>query len=355
MATALRAALARLCEGGTLDRAAAADAFEEIMAGGASDALIAGFLTALRCRGETVDVVIAAAGTMRAHAEVVATQRTPLIDNCGTGGDGWSTFSISTAAALVAAGAGAAVAKHGNRAASGRFGGADVLEHLGVRIDLDAVSSGRCIDAVGMAFLFAPRLHPAMRHAAAVRRDLGTRTVFNLLGPLTNPAGVRRQVVGVPSRQALELVARALAGLGCEHALVVHSRDGLDEISLGAPTDALEVRGADIVERVIEAGDFGLAPVSSELLRATSVGESAAMVRAILDGAAGPRSDVVVANAAAALYVSGAASSLADGAGRAGAAIRSGAAGDVLARLVAFTTSVEVAATGTDAAPRPIG
>lgn len=340
-ADALRAALIRLCDGVALERDDAAAAFEEIMSGAASPTLIGAFLATLRARGETVDVVVAAARSMRAHALRVATTRTPLVDNCGTGGDGWSTFSISTAAALVAAGAGAAVAKHGNRGASGKFGGADALEKLGVRIELDAEQAGRCLDEVGMAFLFAPAMHPAMRHAGPVRRELGFRTVFNLLGPLTNPAGVRRQVVGVPSRDALRLVAGALAALGCEHALVVHSRDGLDEISLGAPTDALEVRGGTIVERVIVAADFGLDPVSSELLRASSADESAAAVRSILEGRAGPHADVVLANAAAALHVAGLASSLADGTTRARDAIASGAAREVLARLVAFTTAVE--------------
>lgn len=340
-ATGLRAALARLCEGGALAREEAAAAFDEIMCGSAPPALIGAFLAALRVRGETVDVVVAAARTMRAHAERVTTRRTQVIDNCGTGGDGRSTFSISTAAALVAAGAGAAVAKHGNRAASGRFGGADALERLGVRIELDAAAMGRCLDQVGMAFLFAPRLHPAMRHAGPVRRELGIRTVFNLLGPLTNPAGVRRQVIGVPSRDALRLVAGALAGLDCDHALVVHSRDGLDEISLGAPTDAVEVRGTDLEERVLEAADFGLGPVPAELLRAESAEDSAATVRAILEGTEGPLADVVVANAAAALYVAGLAPSLAAGAERARDAIRTEAALRVLAELIAFTTSVE--------------
>lgn len=340
-ADALRAALIRLCDGVVLERDDAAAAFEQIMTGAASPALIGAFLAALRTRGETVDVVVAAAGAMRAHAERVVTSRAPLIDNCGTGGDGWSTFSISTAAALVAAGAGAAVAKHGNRGASGKFGGADALEKLGVRIELDASDAGRCLDAVGMAFLFAPKMHPATRHAGPVRRELGFRTVFNLLGPLTNPAGVRRQVVGVPSQDALRLVAGALASLGCEHALVVHSRDGLDEISLGAATDVMEVKGTSVTERVIRAADFGLPEVSSEVLRASSADESAAAVRAVLEGRPGPHADVVLANAAAALHVAGLASSLAEGTARAREAIASGAARDVLARLAAFTTDVE--------------
>jgi len=340
-ADALRAALIRLCDGVALDRDAAAAAFEEIMTGAATPVMIGGFLAALRTRGETVDVVVAAAGAMRAHAEHVETTRAPLVDNCGTGGDGWSTFSISTAAALVAAGAGAAVAKHGNRGASGKFGGADTLEKLGVRIELDAEQAGRCLDEVGMAFLFAPRMHPAMRHAGPVRRELGFRTVFNLLGPLTNPARVRRQVIGVPSQDALRLVAGALAGLGCEHALVVHSRDGLDEISLGAATDAIEVKGAQLAERVIVAADFGLREVSPDALRASSADESAVAVRAVLEGHPGPRAEVVLANAAATLHVAGIVPTLADGTARAREAIASGAARDVLARLVAFTTAVE--------------
>jgi len=340
-APALRAALACLCDGRSLEHDGAAAAFAEIMGGEATPAQIGAFLAALRVRGETVDVVVAAARAMRAHAARVATTRGPLIDNCGTGGDGWSTFSISTAAALVAAGAGAAVAKHGNRAASGRFGGADTLEQLGVRIELDATATGRVLDEVGMAFLFAPRLHPAMRHAGPVRRELGVRTVFNLLGPLTNPAGVRRQVIGVPSPSAMRLVAGALPQLGCEHALVVHSRDGLDEISLGAPTDAIEVRGKDCVERVLVPVDFGLKDVRSDALRAADVAESATAVTAVLEGAAGPRTDVVLANAAAALHVAGIAPTLADGTARARESIRSGAARAVLERLVTVTTRVE--------------
>lgn len=339
-ATALRAALARLCEGTPLDRPGAAAAFEEIMSGEAPPAVIGAFLAALRIRGETVDVVVAGAETMRAHAEAVRTRRSPLIDTCGTGGDGRSTFSISTAAALIAAGAGAAVAKHGNRAASGRFGGADVLEALGVRIDLAPEEMGRCLDEVGMAFLFAPRLHPAMRHAAPVRRELGIRTVFNLLGPLTNPAGATRQVVGVPSAATLPLVAGALLALGCEHALVVHSRDGLDEISLGGPTDAIEVRGGVLEPLVLEPSSFGLAAVSSDVLRAGSVDEATDAVRAVLDGRDGPRTDVVLANAAAALYVGGIVTTFAAGADRARESVRSGAARDVLARLARFTGAV---------------
>ncbi|HEY8514976.1 MAG TPA: anthranilate phosphoribosyltransferase [Candidatus Binatia bacterium] len=340
-APALRAALATLCDGGELTRDDAALAFDEIMAGQATPAQIGAFLAALRARGETVDVVVAAARAMRNHAERVTTKRSPLIDTCGTGGDGASTISISTAAALIAAGAGVAVAKHGNRGASGRFGGADVLEALGVRIDLSPEDAGRCLDEVGIAFLFAPRMHPAMRHAGPVRRELGIRTVFNLLGPLTNPAGVTRQVIGVPSAEALRLVAGALRELGGEHALVVHSRDGLDEISLGAPTDVIELRDGVLTERVLTPADFGLREVDAAELRVETAAHSAEALRALLEGRPGPMTDVVLANAAAALYVAGRAATLADGVEQARAAIRSGAARDALDRLVAFTTSVE--------------
>lgn len=333
----LQAALARLCERTDLTAAEAAAAIDVLIGGRATPAQVGAFLAALRVKGETIDELVGAARAMRARAARVVSRRSPLVDTCGTGGDGASTFSISTAAALVAAAAGAAVAKHGNRAASGRFGGADVLEALGVEIDLCAQAAGRCLDEVGMAFLFARRLHPAMANVAGVRRELGVRTIFNLLGPLANPAGATRQVVGVSSPAALPLIAGALAALGCEHALVVHGRDGLDEISLVEPADAIEVRGGETRPLVLDAASFGLAPAPREALLAADVAASAAMVRAVIEGGDGPRSDVVVANAAAALYVAGLAADLRDGVDRAQEALRRGAAGEVLARLVAFT------------------
>jgi anthranilate phosphoribosyltransferase len=333
----LRSALARVCARADLTTDETAGAVELMMRGEATAAEVAGFLAALRTKGETVDELVGAARAMRAHVARVASSRPSPIDTCGTGGDGGITFSISTAAALVAAGAGAAVAKHGNRAASGRFGGADVLEALGVAIDLPAADVGRCLDEVGMAFLFAPRLHPAMRHVAPIRRELGVRTIFNLLGPLTNPAGVKRQVIGVPSREALDLVAGAVARLGCEHVLVVHSRDGLDEISLSAPTDAIEVRAEDRQERVLDAGTFGLPAAPLAALAARDRDDAARIVREVLDDRPSPAADVVLANAAAALYVAGLAPDLADGVRRARAAVTDGAARRVLEGLVAFT------------------
>jgi anthranilate phosphoribosyltransferase len=342
----LRAALARICEGQELSVEDVTSAVEAIMSGAASPAQIGAFLAALRVKGETVDELVGAARAMRARSEHVVSQRSPLVDTCGTGGDGGGTFSISTAAALVAAGAGAAVAKHGNRAASGRFGGADLLEAFGVVIDLPAADVGRCLDEVGMAFLFARRLQPAMRHTAAVRQELGMRTIFNLLGPLTNPAGATRQVVGVPSRGVLPLIAGALLVLGCEHALVVHSRDGLDEISLAAPNDAIEVHEGTLRHLVIDHASFELDPVPTDAARVADLAESKRVVRELLDGARGPRTDIVVANAAAALYVAGVAATLPSGVARAREAIASGAAAALLDRLIAFTRAAGDAAAG---------
>jgi anthranilate phosphoribosyltransferase len=330
---ALAQAVARLCAGEALGAEAAAAAVGEVMSGEASAVLTGAFLAALRVKGETAEELVGAARAMRANAEVVRSERHPLVDTCGTGGDGAGTFSVSTAAALVAAGAGAAVAKHGNRAASGRFGGADLLEALGVAIDLPADRAGRCLDEVGMAFLFARRLHPAMRHVAPIRAELGVRTVFNFLGPLTNPAGATRQVLGVSARSALAPMAGALLALGCEHALVVHGRDGADEISLAGPTDAIEVRFGRLEERVLEPASFALEAVPAGAARAASLADSVAIVAGVLAGRPGPAAEIVIANAAAALYVGGVASSLSEGAERARAAIETGAARAVLERL----------------------
>jgi anthranilate phosphoribosyltransferase len=330
----LARAVARLCAGEPLGAEAAAAAVGEVMGGSASPTLAAAFLAALRVKGETADELVGAARAMRANAEVVRSHRRPLVDTCGTGGDGGGTFSVSTAAALVAAGAGAAVAKHGNRAASGRFGGADLLEALGVAIDLPAESAGRCLDEVGMAFLFARRLHPAMRHVAPLRAELGVRTIFNSLGPLTNPAGATRQVLGVSSPSALQPMAGALLALGCEHGLVVYGRDGCDEISLSGPTDAVEVRAGTLADRVLEPESFGLEAVPADAIRAESLADSVAIVRGVLAGRVGPAAEIVIANAAAALYVGGIAADLREGAERARTAIETGAARALLERLV---------------------
>ncbi|MDG2305210.1 MAG: anthranilate phosphoribosyltransferase [Candidatus Binatia bacterium] len=339
MSDALRTALAHLVDHEEVDADATAAAVDVIMRGAASPALVGAFLGAMGARGVTVGQVVGAARTMRAHADAVSTGRSPLVDNCGTGGDGGSTFSISTGAALVCAGAGAAMAKHGNRAASGKFGGADALEALGVNIEVSADVMGRCLDEVGMAFLFARRLHPAMRYVAPVRSELGIRTIFNLLGPLTNPAGVRRQVIGVAAPEALRLIAGALAELGCDHALVIHGRDGLDEVSLEAPVDVIEVRDGAVAEFVIDAEAFGLDAAPRGAARVDTLDDSVRVLREILDGQAGPRADIVLANAGLTLYVEGRAPTFAEGTRIAREAVESGAARDLLRRLVAFTSA----------------
>lgn len=331
---ALRTGLVTIAAGKRPSGDEVAGAINAMMSGEAAPSLAAAFLAALRAQGETAEQVVAAAQVMRRHAETVSTSRSPLVDTCGTGGDGKSTFSISTAAALVSAGAGAAVAKHGNRAASGKFGGADTLEALGVAIELPAESVGRCLDEVGMAFLFARRLHPAMRHVGPIRSELGIRTIFNLLGPLTSPAGVKRQVVGVSSPEALDLVSDALVDLGVEHALVVHSRDGLDEISLAADNDAMEIRGGQRESMTFSASTLGLPSSSSDDFVAATLDESVAAVRAVIEGGGGPRADIVAANAGAALYVAGVAESLQEGVVQAHESMTSGAAAAVLERLV---------------------
>lgn len=339
MSNGLKEALATVVGGADLDAATTAAAIDEIMEGEAPEALVGGFLAAVSARGITAAEVVGAVRTMRARAASVSTQRSPLVDNCGTGGDGGSTFSVSTAAALVAAGAGAAVAKHGNRAASGKFGGADALEALGVDIEISAEAMGRCLDEVGMAFLFARRVHPAMRHVAPVRSALGIRTVFNLLGPLTNPAGVQRQVIGVPTPEAQALVADALVQLGCERVLVVRGQDGLDEVSLAAPADVVDVEAGAQRRYTIDAETFGLSNLAPEAIRVDDLEGSVAVIREVMAGAEGPRTDIVVANAALVLVAEGRASDLREGVELARAAIADGAASEVLARLVDFTNA----------------
>lgn len=350
MSEALRSALSTLAAGQELGVDATAGAIDVIMQGDASPALVGAFLGALQARGVTVAQVVGAARTMRSHSSRVTCACGPLVDNCGTGGDGGSTFSISTGAAIVAAGAGAKMAKHGNRAASGKFGGADALEALGVDLSISPEAMGKCLDEVGMAFLFARTVHPAMRHVAPVRAELGIRTVFNLLGPLTNPAGVRRQVIGVSTPEALRLVSGALAELGCDHALVLHGRDGLDEISLAAPVDVVEVRDGTLTEFVIDASVFKLEPLAKGSARVDTLEDSVRVLRDVLGGKGGRETDIVVANAAATLYVAGLANSFAEAADRAQQSIDDGAAARILEQLVSFTNGPAAAGSATDGA-----
>ena len=333
----IRDVLERLLASHDLDAATTEACFEALMGGEWTEAQQAAFLVALRAKGEAPTEVAAAARVLRRVAVPVETRRRPLIDTCGTGGDGAHTLNISTGAALVAAACGAAVAKHGNRSVSSRCGSADVLEALGVPLDLEPERLGALLDAHGFAFLFAPRLHPAMKAVMPVRRGLGVRTVFNLLGPLSNPAGVSRQVVGVYSRAAQALVAGALAELGAEHAWVVHSDDGLDELSVCAPTRVLEVRaGAVTGELTVDPAALGIAGAERAALAGGDAAESARRLRAILGGQErSAASEAVALNAGAALLVAGLVDDLPLGLAAARECLAIGEAAALLDRVVA--------------------
>jgi anthranilate phosphoribosyltransferase len=339
----LTRAIDAVASGHDLSADEAAEVLAVIMAGDASEAQTAGLLIALRTKGETVEEIAGLARTMRALATPVTTSRVELVDTAGTGG-GRPTFNVSTTAALIAAGAGCAVAKHGNRSATGRSGSADLLEALGVRIDLDAEAVGRCIDEIGFGFMFAPRHHQATRFVIPVRKELAVRTIFNLLGPLTNPAGARRQVVGVSDPGYLETIAGALALLGVERALVVSSEDALDEMSISAPTTVVEVNGADLRMYTLRPEDVGLPTAPDpDAAAGGSPEDNAATTRAIFAGEEGPRRDLAVLNAAAAIYAAGSVDDIAAGVALAQAAIDDGAASRTLDALVARTQELAVA------------
>jgi len=311
---------------------------EVILSGRASTAQIAAFLVALRMKGETAGELIGFARAMRAMASHVPADLAggPLLDTCGTGGDARGTFNISTIVAFVVAGAGVRVAKHGNRSISSRCGSADVLERLGVRVAVEADQAARAIREVGIGFLFAPAFHPATKHAHAARLELKMRTIFNLLGPLTNPAGATAQLAGAPSEQAARLIADALAALGLKRGFVVHGSDGLDEITITGPTLAWEIETGNVTLRTLTPEDFGVASAPLEELQGGDPDENCEIARAILAGASGPKRDVVLVNAAAALVVAGRAASFAEGMAVAAESIDSGAARRKLEDLAAF-------------------
>lgn len=315
----------------------AADAMEEIMAGRAAPAQIAGLLVGLSMKGERPSEVVGLATTMRANAVKLSKPYHGLFDTCGTGGDRASTFNVSSLAALVLAGCGVPVAKHGNRAVSSRCGSADLFGVLGVAVDAVPPVVERCLDECGIAFLFAPTFHPSMRHAAQARRDLGIRTVFNLLGPLTNPAGISRQLVGVPRPDHTDLIARALAVLGVERAWVAHGADGLDEVSTTGYTKVSESRNGMVRSFYLHPSDFGLPVADPAALRAESPKENEAMARAVLKGQPGAPRDMVLANAAVGLFITERVASLADGVATAAAAIDDGAVQASLTRLAAVS------------------
>ena len=332
----------------SLSRDAAREVMSEILSGGATDAQIAALLVALHMKGETVEEIVGFAEAIRKAAsplkvhdfalDVSGTERDALVDTCGTGGDASGTFNISTATALTVAGAGVRVAKHGNRSVTSKCGSADVVEALGINITLPPARVAECLEAVGIAFLFAPSMHSAMKYVQPARRELRLRTVFNLLGPLCNPAHASAQVVGVYSASLVEKLAEALQMLGLHRALVVHGNDGLDEITITGPTRVAEVRNGTIRAFEISPEEFGLrsAPISE--IQGGDTNANAEIIRRIVDGEKSPRRDVVLLNAAAALVVAGRADSMSEGMPIAAESLDSGAAREKLTRLVEFTS-----------------
>ena len=343
--TDIRSATAALVDGTDLDRDTMQAVMRQIMTGEATPAQIAGFLVALRIKGETVDEIAGAAAVMRELASPVpvdAAYRDTLVDVVGTGGDASGVFNVSTASAFVVAAAGGRVAKHGNRAVSGKSGAADVLEAAGVRLALSPEAAARCVAELGVAFLFAPAFHGAMKHAIGPRRELGLRTVFNLLGPLTNPAGAPNQLLGVYDRRWLEPMAAVLRELGSRHVLVVCSEDGLDEISHAAPTHFAELRDGEVLTGVLNPAELGVEPGSLDDVKAIDATVSLACLREALGTGRGARADLVALNAGAALYVAGLANTISAGVEQARGVMRDASA---LARLEAYAArSRELAA-----------
>lgn len=336
----IKDAIALLVEGRDLTREQARRAMAAIMEGQASEAQIASLVTALRMKGETAAEITGFAETMRLMAHRVDTVETDLLDTCGTGGDGAATFNVSTAAAIVAAAGGIRVAKHGNRAMSSKSGSADVLEALGVNIQLDHVQAAECLRQIGICFLFAQNYHQSMKHAAGPRREIGIRTVFNLLGPLTNPAGADRQLLGVFDRSKTRLIAEVMRSLGLTRGLVVGGCDGLDEISISAPTELAELAGGEIRSYTVTPEELGLTRHPLSAIRGGDAAENAAIIRSVLRGDRGACRDIVLANAGACFYVAERCETLAEGVAQAAALIDSGKAYEKLTQLIACTEAV---------------
>ncbi|MBX6394344.1 MAG: anthranilate phosphoribosyltransferase [Alicyclobacillaceae bacterium] len=334
----MRDALERLLGGQDLSEAEAQEAMETVMRGEATPAQIGAFLTALKIKGEQVEEIAGFAKAMRKFAQTLPVDGERVIDTCGTGGDGARTFNVSTAAAIVAAAAGARVAKHGNRSVSSRSGSADVLSALGVEVDLTPAEAAECLEEVGLCFLFAPSYHGAMRHAMGPRRELGFRTVFNILGPLTNPAGAKRQVMGTYAEELVEKTARVLLRLGSRHAMVVHGlEDGLDELSVSGPSVVAEVKDGQLRTYTITPEEVGLSRSPLVEVAGGDAVENAEIIREVLEGRRGARRDIVVLNAGASLYVAGIAATLREGVSLAGEVLDNGRAKRVLERLIHTT------------------
>ena len=336
----IKEAIETLVGGSSLSSDEAAQAMDEIMSGEATPAQFGAFVTALRLKGETAEEVGGMAGVMRQKSLHVQVDG-PLVDTCGTGGDASGTFNISTTAGLVLAGAGVKVAKHGNRAMSGACGSTDVLETLGVKIDLGPEAVERCLEKVGFGFMFAQRFHPSMRFAAGPRREIGIRTVFNILGPLTNPAGASAQLIGVSDPGLGETMADVLGRLGSTHALVVHGVDGLDEISLDGPTQVWELKGGTVSAYTVTPEELGLPRGDRAELQVGDAEESAAVLRGVLAGETGPARDIVLANAAGALLAADRVATLREGVALAAESIDSGAARERLKALVDLSQRLE--------------
>ena len=335
------AAIRAVTERRDLNAAEMTEVMRTIMTGGATAAQIGGFLVGLRMKGETVEEIAAAAQVMRELVSRVEVAGAHLVDTCGTGGDARGTFNVSTCCAFVAAAAGAQVAKHGNRSVSSRSGSADVLEAAGVNINLTPAQVVQCVDRLGVGFMFAPLHHGAMKHAIGPRREMGVRTIFNLLGPLTNPAGAPNQLIGVFSAQWLEPLAQVLLRLGSRHVLVVHGEDGLDEISIGAATQVAELKDGKVQRYALTPERFGLQRTALDALVVKDAGESLAILQAVLADTPGAARDIVLLNAGAAIYTAGLADSMEQGLDRARAVIASGAARQKLEDLVKLSNEIK--------------
>ena len=335
----IQTAIKTVISGQNLGKQDMTDVMQQIMTGECTPAQIGGFLVGLRMKGESVEEISAAATVMRELSTRVTVDAKYLVDTCGTGGDASGSFNISTASAIVAAAAGAQVAKHGNRSVSSKSGSADVLEAAGVNLEIDPQQVGACIEEVGVGFMFAQKHHSAMRHAIGPRKEMAVRTIFNVLGPLTNPAGAPNQVIGVFGGDLVEPLAHVLKQLGSRHVMVVHAEDGMDEISISTKTSVAELKDGEISSYSISPGDLGIEVADSSALRVDGVEQSLAMIQSVLANNAGPALDIVVMNAGAAIYVSGVASSLEEGMQKARTAIAEGKASTVLTNLVAKTNS----------------
>lgn len=337
----IQSGIASIIEGRDLSRLQAREIMGSIMEGSASAAQIGSLLTALRIKGETVEEITGFAEAMRGFSTHVATERSQLLDTCGTGGSGIHKFNISTASAIISSAASVRVAKHGNRSASGRAGSADVLEALGVNIHLNAEQARQCLDSIGICFLFAQIYHPSMKHAAAPRKELGFRTVFNMLGPLTNPAGADRQLMGIYDRDKTQTIAHVLKELGSKRAMIVSSLDGLDEISISAPTQVSELKNGVVTTYEITPQKLGLSAHPLEKVLGGDAAENAAIITGVLQGDVNPYRDIVLANAGACIYVAGLADTLQEGVEQAKAVVDSGAALLKLEQLKAMTKELD--------------